>query len=210
MNTTIAVLIFGLVVVAVVTLLLWRSQTRGGSGQASFSFGELFKATVKLEPQNAARAEEALRLAAKQRGEPPDRSHSVRTDQAAIRLARVLWVDDQPDNNLYETVALENLGRFVTKATSTEAGLFYLSQLDFALAITDLRRAGNENAGEDFIRRTRAAGHLLPVVVYTVQASRKRDRLLAAGAQAVVDMPGDLIRKIDNLIAHGVTATSKV
>src|SRR4051812_69284 len=118
MDATVAALLFGCLVVAVVGSLLWRSQRGSGKAEASFSFGELFSATVKLEPQNAKSAEDAVQRAAEERGDEV-RPLSGNLPIATARLARVLWVDDKPDNNVYETVALEQLGKFVTKATST-------------------------------------------------------------------------------------------
>src|SRR5450756_1756561 len=82
---------------------------------------------------------------------------------------------------------------------------FYLGQFEFALAITDVARAGDLTAGENFIRRARADGHGLPIVVYTSNAARWRARLLTAGAQTVVDPPGDLIRGVDRLIPRHAT-----
>jgi len=200
MDATLAALIFGLAALAVGAVLLWRSQNRGGHAEASWSFGELFTTTVKLGPGDTASAENAVAQAAKQRGETPEAA-AESIARTATRLARVLWVDDLPDNNLYETVALENLGRFVTKATSTEAGLTYLEEMDFALVITDLGRGHDRHAGEEFIRLVRARGRKEPIVVYTVGAAGKRAALVAAGADAVVDRPSDLIREVDRLAA---------
>jgi len=94
-------------------------------------------------------------------------------------------------------VALENLGRFVTKTTSTEAALTYLKEMEFALVITDLGRGHDRRAGEELIRLVRASGRTVPIVVYTVGAAEKRAALVAAGADAVVDSPGELIREVD-------------
>src|SRR5664280_343587 len=126
MDTTVAALVVALAVLVAFTGLMWRSQNRNAPAKASVKFGELFSANVELGPHNEARAEEAIREAEHIRGVSADPSPEVPRGQEPTRLARILWVDNHPDNNLYETVALENLGRFVTDATSTEAGLFYL------------------------------------------------------------------------------------
>jgi CheY-like chemotaxis protein len=113
------------------------------------------------------------------------------------KFARVLWVDDHPDNNLYETVALENLGKFVTKTTSTQAAMVYLSKLKFDLALTDLGRSGNPLAGLDFVRQARMAHPQLPLVVYTMDAARHRQDLVETGADAVVDRPDALVAAVE-------------
>lgn len=194
MDQTILVLM--VTVVVVLAVLLWRSQSRGGGGEASFAFGEVFKASIRLEPQNTRAAQNAVHRAAEERGEATDsplRSAATTT----IRLARILWVDDRPDGNLYETIALERFGRFVTKATSTEAALRYLAELDFALIITDVARGGDAQAGEDLIRKVRGDGRSVPIVVYTTGAVAQRRHLLDAGADAVVDVPDDLVDEVN-------------
>ena len=199
MDPTLAALIFGLAVVIVVAVVLWRAQNRDGHAEASWSFGEVFKSTVKFGPDDAASAESAIERAASQRGESSSGGPVIA--RTASRLARILWVDDLPDNNLFETVALEKLGRFVTKTTSTEAALIYLAEMEFALVITDLGRGRDPHAGEEFIRHLRTNGSGLPIVVYTVNATEKRQALVAAGANAVVDKPADLINEVDKRLA---------
>jgi CheY-like chemotaxis protein len=208
MDNTIATLIVALVVVAVAAVLLWRSQSRDSPARASFTFGELFSAEVELGTQQEARADKAVRAAEQQRGTPTDASLQRLRNEDSVTLARILWVDDHPDNNLYETIAFENLGRFITVATSTEAALTYLRELEFAVAITDVAREDDVSAGETFIQQARANGYHLPIVVYTSDAAAGRSRLIAVGAQAVADLPGDLVREVDHLIRGRAVGTS--
>jgi CheY-like chemotaxis protein len=200
MNTTVAALLFGIAVLIVVAILLWRAGDRGTGAKVSLSFGQLFEAQITLDQKNASSAENAVRKAADERGEVVTAS-PVRT--TSTRLARLLWVDDNPDNNLYETVALEQLGRFITKTTSTEAAMRYLDELPISLIITDVGRGNDPRAGEELIRRIRAAGRTLPIVVYTLGAAAQRDQLRGLGADAVVDMPDELIREVNTRLgAH--------
>jgi CheY-like chemotaxis protein len=197
-DRTIVILMFAVVVV--LAGLLWRSQSRGGGGEASFAFGELFKASIRLEPQNTQSAQNAVQRAADEKGEPSDsplRSATTTT----TRLARILWVDDLPDGNLYETIALERFGRFVTKATSTEAALRYLAEMDFALIITDVARGDDAQAGENLIRRVRGNGRSVPIMVYTMGAAAQRRHLLDVGADAVVDAPDELVDEVNARIS---------
>ncbi|MGH8909058.1 MAG: response regulator [Egibacteraceae bacterium] len=155
--------------------------------------------TAEFEFDAAAReaAKESIRQAAEQRGENDVSNAERKIDETAtVRLARLLWVDDNPDNNLYETVALEQLGLLVTKAASTDAGLFYLSRLPYSLAITDLGRDEGPEAGLDFIRQAMTAYPHLPVIVYTMNAEATQAKLIGEGASAVVDQPGDLVSAV--------------
>ncbi|GAA0456015.1 hypothetical protein Ade02nite_04840 [Paractinoplanes deccanensis] len=202
MDTTLAVFIIAVLVIALAAVLLLRSQNRDGHATASLSFTELFSASITLGPQNTESARQAVRQAALEQGKeepPPD------ADVAPTRttLARVLWVDDNPDNNLYETVALERCGRLVTKATSTSAALHYLEELDFAAIVTDLGRAGDPDAGVTLLRKIRADLPALPIIVYTMNAGNRRAELLGLGADAVVDQPYELIREVNGRLAEG-------
>ncbi|MEU7784336.1 response regulator [Amycolatopsis sp. NPDC049159] len=163
-------LVIGLVLVIGVLTLLWRGQHGREHSTLRVSLGEIFKMDLSLSPVNTAKAEEAALEAAKDKGRG-----AVRPDLASIGttsvLARVLWVDDVPDNNVYETIALERIGKLVTVATSTEAARTYLTHLEFAIVVTDLTRAGDPRACQEFLRETRAAGNTIPVVVYTLDAA---------------------------------------
>jgi CheY-like chemotaxis protein len=194
MDTTIAALLFGIAVLFVVAVLLWRTGDRGGGAKVSLSFGQLFQAEITLDEQNTSSAENAVRRAAEERGEAVTASP---VQDTSTRLARVLWVDDNPDNNLYETIALEQLGRFVTKATSTWAAQRYLAELPFSLVITDVGRGDGPRAGDDLIQQIRATNKTLPIIVYTVAAEAQHDRLRNLGAHEVVDSPDDLIRQVN-------------
>lgn len=196
MDQTLAFFIVAVLTLALIAVLLIRAQNRAGGAQATVALGDLFKAEVKLDAANRQSADDAIQQAAREHDQPAPPPIEASTPPLT-RLTRVLWVDDNPDNNLYETIALERLGRLVTKATSTDAAERYLRALDFDLIITDLGRGGDPHAGRDLIRRIRAGGRRLPVIVYTAGAERKRGALLADGADAVVDLPYDLVREVN-------------
>ncbi|WP_439376654.1 hypothetical protein [Amycolatopsis lexingtonensis] len=198
METNIIFPVLGLVLVVGVLVLLWRGQHGPNHSTLKFSLGEIFEMDLSLSPLNTAKAEEAALEAAKDKGHG-----AVRPDLTSIGsksvLARVLWVDDLPDNNVYETLALERLGKLVTVATSTETARVYLSQLEFAVVVTDLTRSGDPQAGLEFIQETRAAGNTIPIVVYTLDAAAVAEELFAAEADAVCDLPEDLVRAVESL-----------
>jgi CheY-like chemotaxis protein len=202
------VLVFGIAIVATILTLLVRQQRMGRAGEAMFRFGDIFEASVKFGSEERVSADEAVKAATKQKADP-GKNKTVGSIEVPSEgnLARVLWVDDNPDNNLYETVALERLGRFVTKTTSTEAALAYLAGLPFSVAISDLGRYDNARAGLDFVERARRAGYRLPVIIYTLNADRHVDEGMAAGATAVVDMPHDLVNAVQTALRSASATT---
>lgn len=194
MTSTDVWLVLGLVAIIGILLVVVLALQKGRAAKAGISFGELFRAQVEVGATERAGAIEAVRTVAEQRGGNDAREVIDRTTTA--RLARVLWVDDNPDYNLYETVALERLGLFVTKATSTEAGEFYLRELSISIIITDVTRGEDWEAGKTLLARVRSAYPDLPVIFYTTRAEERRPALVSAGATAVVDTPGDLLAAV--------------
>jgi CheY-like chemotaxis protein len=189
MDINLVALILGALVIVGAVLLLWRRQ----SGGLEVEFAKLFTLKLKLSPENTDSVRKAVRAAGEAQGKATAELSSLKADPT---LARVLWVDDNPDNNFYETLALERLGKFVTKATSTAAGLSYLAQMDFAAIITDLTRGKDPNAGLTFIREARKAGHRTPIIVYTSDASKVPPEVSEAGANAIVDLPNSLVDEV--------------
>ncbi|MBM2622028.1 hypothetical protein JIG36_41650 [Actinoplanes sp. LDG1-06] len=169
-GNTLVLSLLALVAMALIATVLFRGQTF---------------ASVMVRPRDTASAIKAVQRAARKRGEPEPPVAGL-APREHTTLARVLWLDDEPDNNLYETVALEQLGRFVTKTTTVDAALHYLGELDFELVIT-----GRNGVG--LIKRMRGAGLTQPVVVYTTNASQ----LTVLGAQAVIDHPHELVKAVN-------------
>ncbi|TCC25222.1 response regulator [Kribbella speibonae] len=201
-----SVVILFVIVIGMGTLL-YRVVKRGGRGEATISVAQLFTANIKLETalDDRTKATKAIRSAAQERGEVIEQ---VAVPEDSTRFARILWVDDQPDNNLLETVALESLGRFVTHTTSTRAGLRYLAELNYSLAVTDIGRHGDPKAGIEFLHRVRRKYPQLPLIVYTLNAHIVAEEAIAAGADAVVDQPDELLRYVEAYIAASFTQSS--
>ncbi|XRQ13843.1 hypothetical protein ACN3XK_24045 [Actinomadura welshii] len=174
---------------------------RGLGGRVSLSLASIFDVQIEIDAADADAAKSAAEAAAKARGGEPTEDVGREIDGLRnVRLARVLWVDDNPDGNLYETVALEELGLFITKATSTEAATAYLgSTLTFSMIISDIARDGDPNAGSELLASVAEEGGNTPVIFYTFGNESRHRELLDAGAVAVVQTPGDLVEAV---LAH--------
>jgi CheY-like chemotaxis protein len=71
-----------------------------------------------------------------------------------LRDARVLWVDDQPAKTKSERALLEKAGARVTMVTTSAEAERELTENEYLLVITDIRREGKEAEGLDFVNRT--------------------------------------------------------
>jgi CheY-like chemotaxis protein len=93
---------------------------------------------------------------------------------------QVLWVDDNPTNNISEKQALVALGMTIKDATSTDAAMGLLRGQHFDLIISDMRRGDNPTAGYDLLQKAREAGIAAPLIFYTASAN---DEVIAQAKQ---------------------------
>ena len=91
------------------------------------------------------------------------------------RRPRVLWVDDEPDNNTTERkydLAEGNVE--YTLATTTEEGLACTRDALFDVVISDMGRVGDRHAGYTLLEALRRDGNKVPFVIYSSR-SRPQD-----------------------------------
>lgn len=84
----------------------------------------------------------------------------------ALQGANVLWVDDNPDNNLYLRRTLVTLGIRVDIARSTSEALSALSKVDYDLIISDMKRGNVEDEGVRFLNEIRRRRVTTTLVFY--------------------------------------------
>ncbi len=115
------------------------------------------------------------------RGEPAD------------AVGRVLWVDDNPDNNAEERRALEARKIAVYQVTTSEEALSLLAMYEYRAVISDMNRAGKPLAGLDLVREMRRRRDATPFFLYTfVPSAAQHDLLAEAGGQGAAVTPEEL------------------
>nr|WP_277881515.1 response regulator [Leptolyngbya sp. FACHB-17] len=77
-----------------------------------------------------------------------------------------MWVDDYPNNNIYERQALEALGVNFVLATSTEEALKKISRQKFDAIISDMGRPPDSRAGYTLLDQLRSNGDQTPFIIY--------------------------------------------
>jgi CheY-like chemotaxis protein len=124
---------------------------------------------------------------APEQGEIPDGLIQFEPQPAS---GRILWVDDKPENNVYEIQSLEEKDVAVTTVTSTTEALGEFSRRSYDAVITDMGRmengSYNSHAGLDLIELLRKKDPQIGLYVFASQkAIRDHQReLIAAGATA--------------------------
>lgn len=201
---------------AVVLFVLWRFRNQVGEvgsavGGAIREGRGVRAGPVEITP--VVQATELIASAQARQGGGPDGTaqpvapHVERLAEAVRQQPEdrpiVLWVDDQPKNNMREAKALRLLGIDVSYALSTDEAISVLAQVPFDLVITDLGRPDDRAAGYTLIRRMRELEFAPPVIVYSSRADgRDRAEASARGAVARVNSPSELIQEVTRVLTR--------
>ena len=135
---------------------------------------------IEEEPHSAITLGELQELAPEWRVStlplPPDGGSGGQWSvQPPLTGRSILWVDDNPDNNLFEVRYLESLGATVAHAASTAQALAHVSSRETDLVISDMSRVegGKRNAyaGLELLQRESAragsGARPVPIIFYT-------------------------------------------
>lgn len=119
-----------------------------------------------------------------------------RADRAApvLRGARILWVDDHPENNTYERQAVQALGAFVDIAKSSIEARSMMSQSRYDLLISDMDRDGVSDEGLRFLRQMYESRSFPRTIFYIGRV--EPDRGVPAQAFGITDRPDELLHLV--------------
>lgn len=90
-------------------------------------------------------------------------------DLKPLNQGKILWVDDNPDNNTLLINSFRQLGIQVTLALSTEQAEGLLGQSQFDVVISDMDRPPDHEAGKTLLQWMQARGLKTPVIIYAAQ-----------------------------------------
>lgn len=121
-------------------------------------------------------------------------------DRRTLRKASTawaLWVDDRPDNNIYERQSLEALGIRFVLATSTDEALERIATQRFDVVISDMGRPPDPQAGYTLLERLRESGNRTPFVIYAgSDAAEHRAEARRRGAIGSTNRANELFRYV--------------
>lgn len=112
--------------------------------------------------------------------------------------ARILWVDDNPENNIYEREALLTLGTITDTATTTEEGMAALRSNVYDLVISDMRRGSVPDEGLSLLREMQKDRYPQQVVFYVGTVDPEKGR--PAGSFGITDRPDELLHLIMDIL----------
>ena len=130
--------------------------------------------------------------------EVPIRSAPPMLGDAPDAIGRVLWVDDHPQNNIYEKRFFEDHRIAVHTVTGSVDAFRLLAMYDYDVVISDMGRGEDRLAGLRLAEQMRERGDKTPLIIYTLRpdgaAAQKAQRELVAeaGAQGVAVTPQEV------------------
>lgn len=131
-------------------------------------------------------------------------AYLARPEHSAPWRNQILWVDDLPDNNIYERQAFEALGLHFTLASSTDDALKKLEQSRYAAIISDMGRLEGPREGYVLLDSLRQDGDQTPLFFYTSSnAPEHRQEAREHGAQDSTNDPQELIEMVIKAVIEG-------
>lgn len=116
--------------------------------------------------------------------------------------SRILWVDDRPDNNIYERKAFESQGFNFSLAKSTDQALGILNENKFAAIISDMGREEGPQEGYVLLEKIRKSGDHTPFFIYAGSNSMAHRQLaIEKGAQGSTNNAQELFKLVMNYLA---------
>jgi CheY-like chemotaxis protein len=100
---------------------------------------------------------------------PMDKQHAINRAKQHLKVfarAKILWLDDHPENNLNERRMFRQLQAETDTAKNTEEALEMLRGGQYDLVISDMRRGDDVTAGLEFLQRFRKENECTPVIFY--------------------------------------------
>ena len=134
-------------------------------------------------------------VAAVQRAAPHS-AHSI--DK---RKNHVLWVDDRPENNVYERQAFEAVGLTFSLALSTSEALSLLKRQKFTAVISDMGRKEGPREGYVLLDSMRASDDQTPLFFYATSNTPEHKRETKEhGGQGCTNNAQELFQMVTKLV----------
>lgn len=119
-------------------------------------------------------------------------SRRLASQQALLKGARLLWIDDHPDNNRYEIKLFEEAGARVDTRLTSAAAEAAIMHVTFDLIISDIDREGNAQEGLRLAHHLAQVRNSPPLILYVARARRPAP----VSAFGITDRPDELVHLV--------------
>lgn len=122
----------------------------------------------------------------------------------------ILWVDDRPENNVYERNILEGMGLEIITALSTEQALMWIKHNDVAIIISDMDRKEGPREGYVLLDKLRSEGNNTPFLIYAgSNAPEYVKETYVRGGQGHTNNPEGLFDMVTSILLDEPTYNHK-
>lgn len=143
---------------------------------------------------NQAQLDEIVELVSKTAKKPSDQKWKN----------RILWVDDNPGNNVHERQAFEDQGLHFKLALSTDEAIETLKNEKFAAIISDMGRKEGPQEGYVLLNKLRKAGNKTPFAIYAASNLPEHKRMARErGALGSTNRAQELFQLVMNAVHNG-------
>jgi CheY-like chemotaxis protein len=126
---------------------------------------------------------------------------STRQSRSGRGINQILWVDDRPENNVYERQAFEAVGLRFTLSLNTADALDQLSRQTFDAVISDMGRKEGPREGYVLLDSMRARGIQTPLFFYASSGAPEHVRETREhGGQGCTNDASELFRMVTNAV----------
>lgn len=115
-----------------------------------------------------------------------------------LRHAQILWVDDNPENNIYEREVLRTLGSNTDIVTSTQQGMVALQSKVYDLVISDMSRGSTPDEGLVLLQEMRKRRFPQRMVFYVGNVDPEKGK--PAESFGITDRPDELLHLIMDIL----------
>lgn len=119
---------------------------------------------------------------------------------------RILWVDDRPENNVYERKAFEAVGLTFSLALSTSQALELLDENQFSAIISDMGRLEGLTEGYVLLESIEKKGIKTPFFIYAgSNLPEHKKEAIKRGAQGSTNNAQELFVSVTKAIINGIS-----
>ena len=113
--------------------------------------------------------------------------------EKVLRDARVLWIDDHPENSAWERELFRSFGVAMVTVESTRAALASIQAESFDVVISDIERDGEAADGIEGALQIHHANPALPIVLYVFHLT---DSPIPPAASGITNEPNELLHLV--------------
>ena len=118
----------------------------------------------------------------------------VKNHAKLLQGAKILWIDDLPENNRNETRMFDRLGVDIAFAENTQRALAALREKEYDLILSDMARGDEPQAGIDFLRVYAEEKQRLPIIFYI--GVFKPEKGVPPGAFGITNRPDEMLHLV--------------